>query len=79
MKKLLLTALVLVVGITAQASTLQAPAKNKNVPKSEVAEPKTLPAKATATTPSKAPVTTPKASTSKPAAPNSTSKPTEKK
>ncbi len=79
MKKLLLTALVLVVGITAQASTLQAPAKNKNVPKSEVAEPKTLPAKAPAATPSKAPVATPKTNTSKPAAPNATTKPSEKK
>jgi len=46
MKKILLIALVSTVGITAQASVLQAPAKNKNVPKSEVAEPKTLPAKA---------------------------------
>jgi hypothetical protein len=80
MKKILLIALVSTVGITAQASVLQAPAKNKNVPKSEVAEPKTLPAKAApAAAPSKAPAVTPKTNTSKPAAPNSNAKPSEKK
>jgi hypothetical protein len=80
MKKLLLIALVSATGIVAQAAPTQAPAKNKNVPKSEVADPKTAPSKAPASAPGKSGATpAPNKTVSKSPVNSTPAKPTEKK
>jgi hypothetical protein len=80
MKKLVLIALVFATGIVAQAAPSQAPAKSKGVPKSEVADPKTAPSKAPASTPSKSGSTpAPNKTVSKSPVSNAPGKPTEKK